>query len=151
MATGSDPGIPPTADDHETAADVRMLYEACKADIQSSKAEEWRVTLQVYLFYGAVVAADALLSNDFDWVLVGVVVLAGSAAIWVLYSARSFVIEQRGKLTRLSTELSPTARDYFIPKDVRHDVWFAWFLGAFIAVGLIGAIWIVLCAEPLQK
>ena len=139
----------PRTDDEGAAADVRMLYEVNIADIRESKAQEWRITFQVFLLYGAFIAADELLRDIYDCLVSAAVLLAVVVAIGVLWRFRLTIVERRRKLCDLEPHLSVTAQRQFNPKNPWHDWWVPFLLTVLMLVGMAAAVLIVLDPDPL--
>lgn len=87
-------------DGGETAANDRMFYEVHVADIREFKAEEWHVAYMAFLLFGAIVAADRLLSHDlgYNLLLTALIAIIAAAAILLIWKTRRNIIERRNDL-----------------------------------------------------
>ena len=77
------------------------------ADIRESKAHERRITILVFLLFGAMVAADRLPPDYLDRFIFAAVLIAGLAAIMVIWKFRSTIVDRRNGLRDLEGHLCP--------------------------------------------
>ena len=144
MQLDNNPDQPQTVNG-EAAADIRMLFEVNIADIRDSKAQEWRITFQVFLLYGAFVAADRLLPDIYDWPVTVATLFAGLAAIAVLWTYRRTIVRRRHTLRELERRLRVTSPHR--PMTPWHDWWIPSLLTALVFVGMAAATLLVLLPE----
>jgi len=134
----------------DEVADVRMLYQISIADIRESKAQEWKISLQVFLLYGAIVAADRFLPNGYDYFGFAAVLISGAIAVALLWTFRRVIVGRRRDLRKLEVHLSAHAQEIFKGADVWHDVWIPIVLTFLIVLGMAASAWIVvLPVRPL--